>query len=203
MRKPRIAIIYGGQSGEHEVSLLSARSVMAALDRSKYDLLPVKIGKDGRWAVSGELLPAAERRALGIGGRRTLAPGAAKGALSTEDGRPAETIDLAIPVIHGTGGEDGCLQGLLELAGIPYAGSGVLGSAVGMDKIAQKMIFEREGFKVSPYAHFSAAQWALDRDGVLARVTRDLPDFPLFIKPANSGSSVGISKAHDHAELEA
>lgn len=166
MKKIRIAVIYGGASGEHEVSLLSAKSVMAALDAKKYDVLPIKIGKDGKW--SKEL--------------------------------SAKKIDVVFPIVHGTGGEDGALQGHLELSGIPYVGSGVLGSAIGMDKIIQKKIFEREGFPISAYEHFTVDEWKHKQQDIVAAIEKYLT-YPCFVKPANLGSSVGISKAHHRKEL--
>lgn len=201
MKKLSIAVIYGGVSGEHEVSLMSAASVMSALDRAKYDVLPVRIRKDGRWTVDPSLLPPAERRGL-ASGERTLAPDATRRGLMGGDGRPAEKIDVVLPLVHGTGGEDGSLQGLLELAGVPYVGSGVLGSAVGMDKVMQKKVLEREGFPVAKYAHFIAPDWERDARGIIADIERRL-GYPNFVKPANLGSSVGISKAHHRKELKA
>lgn len=199
MKKIRIAVIYGGVSGEHEVSLKSAASVMAALDAKKYEVLPVRIGKTGRWAVDPSLLPPARRAALAKG-ERALVPDAAGKGLTGKDGRPAERIDVAFPLVHGTGGEDGCLQGLFELAGIPYVGTGVLGSAVGMDKVTQKKILEQEGFPVAPYAHFVASDWKRDTAATVDDVEKRL-GYPCFVKPANLGSSVGISKAHHRKEL--
>jgi D-alanine-D-alanine ligase len=191
MKKIRVAVIYGGISGEHEVSLVSARSVMAALNRAKYDVLPIKIGKDGRWTV--------ERAGL-RDGERTLSPAARDERLLNTRGRGAEKIDVAFPLVHGTGGEDGSLQGLFELAGIPYVGSGVLGSAIGMDKIMQKKVFEQEGLPTAAYVSFTAGEWTADRREILERIERHLA-YPCFVKPANMGSSVGISKAHHRKEL--
>ncbi len=199
MKKIRIAVIYGGVSGEHEVSLKSAASVMAALDAKKYDVLPVRIGKTGRWAVDPSLLPPERRAALGKG-ERALVPDASGRGLTGRDGRPAERVDVAFPLVHGTGGEDGCLQGLFELAGIPYVGTGVLGSAVGMDKVTQKKILEQEGFPVAPYSHFVASDWKRDAAAIVDDVEKRL-GYPCFVKPANLGSSVGISKAHHRKEL--
>lgn len=167
-KKIRVAVLYGGVSGEHAVSLVSARGVMARLDRARYDVLPVKIDKRGRWSVT---VSEIKRRA-----------------------------DVAFPLVHGTGGEDGCLQGVLELAGIPYIGSGVLGSALGMDKIVQKKIFEGAGLTVSPYEAFTAGEWRTGRDEIIGRTERRLK-YPCFVKPVNMGSSIGISKAHHRKEL--
>jgi D-alanine-D-alanine ligase len=201
MKKISLAIIYGGVSGEHEVSLRSAASVMAALDPAKYDLLPLRIGKDGRWTVDPSLLPPAAAKRLHAG-TRTLAPVAGSRGLVGRDGRPAERIDVVFPLVHGTGGEDGALQGLLELAGIPYVGSGVLGSALGMDKVLQKKVLEREGFPVARYVHFTASEWERGSADLVSAIERRL-GYPNFVKPANLGSSVGISKAHHRKELRA
>jgi D-alanine-D-alanine ligase len=199
MKKLRVAVIYGGVSGEHEVSLKSAASVIAALDPKKYDVLPVRIAKTGRWNVDASLLPADRRAALSKG-ERSLVPDATGRGLTGKDGKPAERIDVAFPLVHGTGGEDGCLQGLFELAGIPYVGTGILGSAVGMDKVAQKKILAQEGFPVAPYAHFLAADWKRSAASIVSDAERRL-GYPCFVKPANLGSSVGISKAHHRKEL--
>ncbi len=200
-KKISVAVIYGGVSGEHEVSLQSAASVIAALDRDKYDVLPVRVGKDGRWSVEPRMLPAgAGHRRLQAGGR-TLTSTRGTGRLVAANGRAAERMDFVFPLVHGTGGEDGCLQGLLELAGIPYAGSGVLGSAVGMDKVVQKKLYEREGLPVAPYVHFRATDWNELNHERLMRDAEALLGYPVFVKPANLGSSVGISKAHHRKEL--
>jgi D-alanine-D-alanine ligase len=168
IKKIRVAVVYGGVSGEHEVSLVSARSVMDALDKAKYDVLPVKIDKKGRWSVPQATL--------------------------------ARRADVVFPLVHGTGGEDGCLQGVLELMGLPYVGSGVLGSALGMDKIVMKKVFAQYGLPVAAYESFSAGEWRRGRDRIVAAVEQRLA-YPCFVKPANMGSSVGISKAHHRKEL--
>jgi len=199
-KKLRIAVICGGRSGEHEVSLQSAASVIAALDPAKYSILPVRIGRDGRWLRDRSLLPPGQANALPAGGKpEFLTPDPGRAGLIGADGG-AGGIDVAIPLVHGTGGEDGCLQGLLELAGIPYVGSGVLGSAIGMDKAVQKKVLEREGLPVVPWLAFTDESWRRDRD----HIVRDIVErfgFPVFVKPANLGSSVGISKAHHLKEL--
>jgi D-alanine-D-alanine ligase len=166
--KLRVAVVYGGRSGEHEVSLRSAESVMRALDHEKYEVLPYRIAKDGRWQP------------------RPIAPEPA--------GNP--DIDLVFPLVHGTFGEDGTLQGLLELADLPYVGPGVLGSAVAMDKEMTKRILQAAGLPV--------AEWVTLRRGALdaAACEAALP-YPMFVKPANLGSSVGISKVHNRAGLVA
>jgi len=183
-KKLGIAVIYGGRSSEHEVSLLSAASVMAALDRNKYEVTPILIAKDGRWWHEPR-----------NGRRRPLCPDPARpGWIKTD-----KKIDIVFPLVHGTGGEDGCLQGLLELAGVPYVGSGVLGSAVGMDKAVQKKLLRQAGLPVVAWVDFDDQAWRNDRQRLLAAIRR--LGLPVFVKPANLGSSVGITKAHDRKEL--
>ena len=196
-KKLNIAVVFGGRSGEHEVSQQSAASVMAALDPAKYSILPVRIDKQGRWRRDPSLLPAGRSKAL--------PPGSANEVLVPDPGRPGLIagrggLDVVMPLVHGTGGEDGCLQGLLELAGIPYVGSGVLGSAVGMDKAVQKKILDREGLPVVPWVDFTADAWRGRQNEIIRDISRRF-GFPVFVKPANLGSSVGISKAHDRREL--
>ncbi len=191
MNKLRITVLFGGRSGEHEVSVRSAASVISALDRSKYEVTPVAIAKSGRWlspAESQALLPAASRTGLAT---ETAV------AVSREPERTSG-VDVVFPVLHGTFGEDGTLQGLLELADVAYVGSGVLGSACGMDKDVMKRLFREAGLPTVEHIaikrHEIAARWreAADRFG-----------YPVFVKPANLGSSVGISKASNDAELRA
>ncbi len=199
-RKIRVAVIYGGQSGEHEVSVQTAASVLAALNPRRYEILPVLVDREGRWSVETALLPAARHGRPPVSGPRALLPNGGTVALSLPNGRQAERIDFVLPLIHGTGGEDGCLQGLLELTGLPYAGSGVLGSALGMDKIAQKMVLAQAGLPLVAYRHFTDADWTGERSRIIAEIEEAL-GYPCFVKPANLGSSVGISKAHHRREL--
>lgn len=202
-----VAVVFGGMSGEHEVSLQSAASIIAALDKSKYEVLPVRVEKTGRWTVDAQML-AAPKDAKSLKGKaadretRLLAPGTARGALLAGDAATAERVDVVFPIVHGTGGEDGALQGLMELAGLPYVGSGILGSAIGMDKIAQKKLLERDGFPVAPYVHFRASDWKKGANAIIAEIEKSLA-YPCFVKPANLGSSVGVSKAHHRRELRA
>ena len=213
-RKLRVGIIFGGQSSEHEVSLASARSVMSALDPDKYELVPVGITKRGRWLTSGDPMQTlrsgveAEMPMLGA----VLAPD------HTGDGRAelvdlsdvngersasaGKTLDVIFPVLHGPYGEDGTIQGLLELSGIPYVGAGVLGSAVGMDKDAMKRIFISRGLPVVPYICILRSNWERDPAGTQREVEAQL-SYPMFAKPANMGSSVGISKIHGPDEFAA
>lgn len=199
-----VAVIFGGRSGEHEVSLASARSVVDNLDPEKYEVTLVGISREGRW-----LLPRAGARALvegldGEGGAAALlsADHASRSLLRVNDSRlePGAPVDVVFPVLHGPYGEDGTVQGLLELAGLPYVGAGVLGSAVGMDKVIMKTLFAAAGLPVAPFIHFGRRDWEQRREGILAQVAADL-GFPCFVKPANLGSSVGITKVHGPDEL--
>ena len=208
--KLRVGVIFGGQSGEHEVSLVSAQGIMNAMDKEKYEIIPIGITKKGRWLTSGEpmklLQPApsvppasgdAERaepetRELLVRSRRDLVPG------TREAGFPQ--VDVVFPVLHGPYGEDGTVQGLLELADIPYVGAGVLGSALGMDKIAMKGVFKSHGLPVVEYVAFKRKDWERSPETVMELVEKEL-GYPCFIKPANLGSSVGISKVHQRGEL--
>ena len=205
----RVGVIFGGRSGEHEVSLLSARSVMGAMDREKYEVVPIGITKTGHWVTGDDPLTA-----LSSGdeaGLRTVAllPDPSWAGLMECDGG-AETfraallarLDVVFPVLHGTYGEDGAIQGLLELADVPYVGAGVLGSALGMDKVAFKSVMQAYGFPIADYLAFKRREWEAEPESVLRRVEARL-GYPVFTKPANLGSSVGISKCHDRAELEA
>jgi D-alanine-D-alanine ligase len=196
MNKPgkiRIAVIFGGRSGEHEVSLRSAESVLKGLDPEKYDVVPIAINHEGQWLSSGnpmKLLPPAETI------QQELTRG--KPAAISAEVRAAGSFDVVFPVLHGTYGEDGTIQGLMELADLPYVGAGVLGSAVGMDKDVMKRLLRDAGLPIVDY-------WCLLSRGTDAFVREKggaLP-YPVFVKPANLGSSVGITKAHDSSELPA
>ncbi len=217
MQKLRVGVIYGGRSGEHEVSLASAASVFQNLDPSRYEAVPIRIEKDGRWSLPSAP-PALLSAADAIRHARTAAhetapeahlvahPGAE--TLLTIDRaapRPAVSglsLDVVFPVLHGPYGEDGTVQGLLELANVPYVGAGVLASAVGMDKAAMKLVFAASGLPICDYEVVLARDWRRDPQGVLGRLGNRLP-LPVFVKPANLGSSVGISKAKHAAELRA
>ena len=201
-KKLRIGILFGGKSGEHEISLRSARSVAKAVDRSRYAIVELGISRTGRWLPvedSALLLGGLPEHELatdshgGTGGALTLAATAADPA----SGSP---IDIVFPVLHGTFGEDGTVQGLLELADIAYVGSGVLGSAAGMDKDAMKRLFASAGLPQTPWVTLLRSDWRRDPDAALAHIEEQLR-YPLFVKPANLGSSVGISKVHDRSEL--
>lgn len=199
----RIGVLFGGRSGEHEVSLLSAASILRALDPAKYDVVPIGITKSGQWLtgapaqqlLSGSATPSLPAQATSPSQRGNAEPS----VLPLPD---APALDLVFPVLHGTFGEDGTIQGLLELAGLPYVGSGVLGSAAGMDKVIMKQIFAAHGLPQTPFLAALRADWHADPKRLTKQIEKQLR-YPLFVKPANLGSSVGISKVHDRSELAA
>ncbi len=193
----RVVVLFGGRSSEHEISCLSARSVIDALDPATTDVVPIGIARDGRWHV----LPGPPALPSETG--RMPEVGAADGSiarLAGDDGRPAlvladgsrTEIDVVFPVLHGPRGEDGAIQGLLELAGVPYVGAGVLGSALGMDKAVQKTLWTAAGLPVVPHVSITEPEWRDDPEGVTARAVA--LGLPMFTKPASLGSSVGITK---------
>ena len=188
--KKRILLLAGGQSGEHEVSLMSARSVLAALPRDRFDVTPVAISKQGRWLPPTDTRQALESGAAGTGGDLVLHRVAS-----------AEGYDAVFPLLHGPMGEDGTVQGLLTLAGIPFVGSGVLGSAVSMDKVMTKQVLASAGIPQVEWRLAVRREWQSDADSVRSRAAE--LGFPLFVKPANLGSSVGISKVQGAQELDA
>jgi D-alanine-D-alanine ligase len=193
--KLRVGVIFGGKSGEHEVSIASAASIFQHLDPARYEPVPIRIEKDGRWVLTGSVptaISAAE--VLTQATTEALQPIEPTAAVSRSG------VDVVFPVLHGPYGEDGTVQGLLELANIPYVGCGVLASAAGMDKAVMKMLFAARGLPVGPYLALVRREWASDAEGIAARVERDL-QYPVFVKPANLGSSVGISKARSRQEL--
>jgi D-alanine-D-alanine ligase len=198
----RIGVIFGGRSGEHEVSVMSARAVIAALDPAKYEVFPIGISRSGQWVG-----PEAARAALQAGfvnspekADLAILPGEAQHSLRPLVSAPLPQLDVIFPVIHGTYGEDGTLQGLLEMAGIPYVGAGVSGSAVGMDKALMKAVWGNCGIPQVPFISFLRRQWETSPEPILARVEKEL-GLPVFVKPANLGSSVGISKCKTSQEL--
>ncbi len=194
-KRLRIGILFGGRSGEHEVSLASAASVIRALDPEKYEAVPIGITKDGRWLVGTKA-----QKLLGDvlkSGNRVLLPADPSAAslvpLGAGAGQPSVSIDVMFPVLHGTFGEDGTVQGLIELAGLPYVGAGVLASAVGMDKDVQKRLFEQAGLPVVPFLAFRRSEWERNRAAVTDAITKKFK-FPVFVKPAAAGSSVGMTR---------
>jgi D-alanine-D-alanine ligase len=188
-------VVFGGRSREHEVSLASARAIIQALNSSgRHEVVPMGITREGRWISSGDPMRELDsRKTTGTGG--PLA--------KTHEKIPSSlgTVDVVFPVLHGPYGEDGTMQGLLELAGIPYVGSGVLASAVGMDKLTMKKIFAHHGLPQVEWLGLTRNEWENDGGNWVRRVENSL-GYPCFVKPANLGSSVGISKATDAAELE-
>src|SRR5256714_1406139 len=210
--KLRVGVVFGGRSGEHEVSVRSAGAVIEAMDSAKYEVVPIAITKAGRWLspaeAAGLLSDGARGRLSQSNERKTDAlavvgdPSRAGRVAFAADGgsAPAQKIDLLFPVLHGTYGEDGTIQGLLEMAGVPYVGCGVLASACGMDKVTMKALFRDAGLPICEYVWFLRNEWEQKRAAVLRRVARNL-GFPCFVKPANLGSSVGVSKATDKRTL--
>lgn len=235
VKRLRVGVIYGGRSGEHEVSLASAAAVFSHLDRTRYEPVPIRIDKEGRWTIADRppnAMSAADviEQARVEAGHARLAEAAranralrevhlvarpseetilnidrSKGRKGEDDSRALVTgvgLDVIFPVLHGPYGEDGTVQGLLELANIPYVGCGVLASALGMDKQMMKVVFAARGLPQVDYVAVRRNDWVADRQAVLQAILTRLP-FPVFVKPANLGSSVGISKAKDAAGLEA
>ena len=224
-KKLRVGVLFGGRSGEHEVSLLSAASILKAIDRKKFDVVPIGITKEGRW------LGAADAHGLLEGDQSVVArdlragdPDATPGAKLLHEGMPtllapepaaaalsagefkrrladkSSALDVVFPVLHGTFGEDGTIQGLFELAGIAYVGSAVLGSSAGMDKDVMKRLFAQAGLPIVKHLTILRSQWEVAPRKAVAQIEAALK-YPVFVKPANLGSSVGISKAHDRGEL--
>ncbi|WP_120954528.1 D-alanine--D-alanine ligase family protein [Arthrobacter oryzae] len=209
--KPRVAVLFGGRSSEHAVSCVTAAGVLGAIDKDKYDVIPIGIAKTGQWVLASgdtnewslsasslpEVAPSAQTVALAeIGGEHQLIV-ASPNAVPQELG----TVDVVFPLLHGPFGEDGTIQGLLELSDTRYVGAGVLASAVGMDKHYMKVVFESAGLHVGPYIAVTDRQWLTDPETVRKRV--DQLGFPVFVKPARAGSSMGISKVDSLEGLDA
>ena len=219
MKKLRVGVIYGGRSGEHEVSLASAAAVFQNLDPERYEPVPIRIEKDGRWILpdrapslvsAAEVIHSAAAKLDPSSGSREahLVAHPGNDTLMTIDRHQAQPVvsglglDVVFPVLHGPYGEDGTVQGLLELANVPYVGAGVLASAVGMDKATMKLVFTAKGLPVGDYEVVLKRDWQRDERAVMNAVVNRL-GFPMFVKPANLGSSVGISKARHATELRA
>jgi D-alanine-D-alanine ligase len=211
--KIRVGILFGGQSGEHEVSLTSAQGIMKAIDKDKYEVVPIGITKAGRWMVGGNPVRAlraaahmppalAESVAAEDEAPQTVLVPLEPGPTGLTTAKAGLHIDVVFPVLHGPRGEDGSVQGLLELAGLPYVGAGVTASALAMDKVVAKDIFRTHSLPVLPYCVVLRRTWRVDPARVIEDCEADL-SYPMFTKPANLGSSVGISKAHDRDELAA
>lgn len=210
-RKLRIGIVFGGRSGEHEVSVASARSIMAAIDPERYEVVPIAIARSGQWLA-------------GVAPQALMAPGDTQATTTTDIAVPEASdasgfallpqvqsgsgatgfggIDVIFSVLHGTYGEDGALQGMLEMAGLPYVGCGVLGAALGMDKEKAKLVFQAAGLPTVPGVTIFRRDLENDSDEAVAHIEAQF-GYPVFVKPANLGSSVGVSKAHDAGELRA
>jgi D-alanine-D-alanine ligase len=203
-----VAVIFGGRSGEHEVSLRSASCVIREADKTKYRIIPVMIAKDGKWLSpkrSAEALSADARDSLGAdlvdlpSAPCSIIPDSGIGGLSASKDGSVFPFDVVFPVIHGTHGEDGTIQGLLELADIPYVGCGVLASSNGMDKVFMKRLFVESGLPICGYRWFLRLDWEADRQKVIDEI--EGLGYPCFVKPANLGSSVGVSRADDRESL--
>jgi D-alanine-D-alanine ligase len=194
-KKKVVGVIFGGQSGEHEVSLMSSYNVIKALDREKYDIVMIGITKEGRWMI---YRGPAERIQSGLWeeDRENLIEG------FSMDHPLIKSIDVVFPVLHGPRGEDGTVQGVFELANVPYVGCGVLASAVGMDKVYSKALFEAAGLPQGKYLYIMRAKWRKEPEEAIRRIEEHLK-YPIFVKPANMGSSVGISKVYNREELAA
>ncbi|MFF5961051.1 D-alanine--D-alanine ligase family protein [Streptomyces luteogriseus] len=217
-RKPRVAVVFGGRSSEHGISVVTAGAVLKAIDRTKYDVLPIGITQDGRWALTAdepERMAIVDRRPPSVDLLAESAEGAvilpvdpaSREVVYSEPGSVPKAlgeVDVVFPVLHGPYGEDGTLQGLLELSGVPYVGSGVLASAVGQDKEYMKRVFTSFGLKVGPYVVVRPREWEQGQ----AAARKKIVDFagehgwPLFVKPSRAGSSIGITKVDDLSGLD-
>ncbi|MEJ2734381.1 MAG: D-alanine--D-alanine ligase [Anaerolineae bacterium] len=209
--KLRVGLIFGGRSGEHEVSLVSAQGVMGAIDKEKYDVVPIGITKEGRWLASGDPMQALSSGVVTKSNPALLLPEPSERGLMRLEDREQERalaaiqvsqLDVVFPILHGPYGEDGTVQGLLELAGIPYVGAGVAASAVGMDKVLFKDVMRAHGLPVVESLVIKRKEWERKPEQTVARIEDEI-GYACFVKPANLGSSVGISKAHERAELAA
>ena len=193
----KIALLYGGKSAEHEVSLSTAKSVMQALNFNEYEVYPVFITLKGEWIASERLLaPVESIEALQLQGQNV-----SDNITSFIQMHEKVGFDVVLPLLHGTNGEDGTVQGLLEVLNLPYVGNGVLASSAGMDKVVMKQLFEIAGLKQTPYTYFIRSEWEKNEESVLTNAEASLR-YPMFVKPANLGSSVGISKATNRVELK-
>ncbi|MGA5113640.1 D-alanine--D-alanine ligase family protein [Streptomyces pseudogriseolus] len=217
-RKPRVAVVFGGRSSEHGISVVTAGAVLKAIDRTRYDVLPIGITQDGRWALTAdepERMAITERRTPSVDQLAESAEGAVllpvdpadREVVYSEPGSVPKAlgeVDVVFPVLHGPYGEDGTLQGLLELSGIPYVGCGVLSSAVGQDKEYMKRVFTSFGLKVGPYLVIRPREWERDETAARGRIVDFAGEhgWPLFVKPARAGSSIGITKVDDLSGLD-
>jgi D-alanine-D-alanine ligase len=203
-KKLRVGVLFGGKSGEHEISLRSARSILAAIDRKKYDVVELGITKEGRWLPSDEA-PLLLEKQIPFGNDNQKSNDRSVGlsiAAAAAEPEVGTGLDVVFPVLHGTFGEDGTIQGMFELADIAYVGSGVLGSAAGMDKDAMKRMFFAAGLPLTPHVTVLRSEWKADPKKVTRLIEKTLT-YPVFVKPANLGSSVGISKVKSRKDLAA
>ncbi|MGR8008034.1 D-alanine--D-alanine ligase family protein [Streptomyces hypolithicus] len=217
-RKPRVAVVFGGRSSEHAISVVTAGAVLRSIDREKYDVLPIGITTDGRWALTADdpermsiaerTLPSVDNLAESPAGGVVLSvdPGSREVVYSEPGSVPRALgeVDVVFPMLHGPYGEDGTLQGLLELSGVPYVGSGVLASAVGQDKEYMKRVFISFGLPVGPYEVVRPREWELDPSAARKKILGFAEEhgWPLFVKPARGGSSMGITKVNDLSGLD-
>ena len=199
--KKRIGVIFGGRSGEHEISIRSAKTVIENIDNDKYEVVPIAIMNDGRWLSPAESVRQFPEHTQKIFRDSQGEASSEQIAISGQRSATGEgTLDLVFPVLHGTFGEDGTIQGLLEMADLPYVGCGVLASSTGMDKAFMKTLFRDAGLPICNYVWFLRDEWERNRETTLIQVESKL-GFPCFVKPANLGSSVGVSKAVDRESL--
>ena len=209
--RPRVAVVFGGRSSEHAISCVTAGSVLKAIDPQKYDVVPVGIATDGRWVLeSGDpdrlALTGRDQLPQVDGSRAAVALSNADGASTLVVQEPSSVprtlgeVDVVFPLLHGPWGEDGTIQGLLEMADVRYVGAGVLASAVGMDKQYMKVVLQAQGLPVLPYTVITSRQW--EADAAACRESVDALGYPVFVKPCRGGSSIGISKVHDASELD-
>jgi len=210
-KKLRVGVIFGGRSGEHEVSIRSARAIVESMDQRKFEVVPIAITKEGKWlapAQSVQLLPPSTHERMAANGPATgdvalIGDPSHRGLISLESDSQsfvAEKLDVVFPALHGTYGEDGTLQGLLEMADVPYVGCGVLASSCGMDKVTMKSLFVEAGLPICKHIWFLRSQWRNNPAKVIRKVVTEL-GLPCFVKPANLGSSVGVSRATDKKSL--
>ncbi|KQL48961.1 D-alanine--D-alanine ligase [Brevibacillus choshinensis] len=208
--KIRLGIIYGGKSSEHEVSLRTALSIMKAVDANRYEVTPIYVQLDGSWvkgdAIAGQLPERIDALRLSSGSPDENTEISSTGRQMIPSSKPAslfsigQQVDVIFPVVHGPNGEDGTIQGMLELANLPYVGAGVMASAVGMDKWMMKTVFAQTGLPQVKYVGLLRSQWENNREGTMDRIEHEL-GYPCFVKPANMGSSVGVNKAKNREEL--
>ena len=210
--KTNIGVFFGGRSTEHEISVISASQAMAAIDRGRYDVTPIYITKQGRWYTGDALLDVRNYRDPAsllkkctevymrpVYGDYNIYPAKPSGFFGG-GGKPVGKLDVVIPVLHGSNGEDGIFEGVLETIGIPFAGCNTLSSANGMDKITMKMILQASGVPVVPYLWFTDKQWFGQREQLIGRIESEL-GYPVIVKPSNLGSSVGIGRAMNREQL--